>query len=291
MKKINLIYWPLPNYGDALSPLLIEELSGMEIQYKDLYRTRWQRLQSFFKLDSQAINEIIYPGNKIVGAIGSILSWLPKGALVWGSGFMNESEKFKGGKLHAVRGKLTASKLVDQGFESCTTFGDPALLLPLWIKASGEKKYKVGLIPHWKEYEHFYADYGNTYKIIDFRTKDVKLVTEEIASCDYIISTSLHGVIVAHAYGIPALWIKYGNIGTDGFKFHDYFSSVDIPLYNGFENIEEILQSEQHIVEFFLENQDKSQIRNNLQEIQKGLLKQAPFPLVEKYRKLISETR
>lgn len=32
MKKINLIYWNEPNFGDAVSPLLIEELSGANVQ-------------------------------------------------------------------------------------------------------------------------------------------------------------------------------------------------------------------------------------------------------------------
>lgn len=112
-------------------------------------------------------------------------------------------------------------------------------------------------------------------------------VVGEILACEYVLSTSLHGVIIAHAYKIPSLWIRKGYIDTDGFKFHDYFTSVDIPVYDGFANIEEILADEVSWKSCFERNRDKAQINNSLAEIQSGLLKCAPFPLKEKYQKLI----
>ncbi|KAF5280088.1 hypothetical protein FQR65_LT15078 [Abscondita terminalis] len=138
----------------------------------------------------------------------------------------------------------------------CSVYGDPALLLPLWLKPSEKKKYKLGIIPHWGEVDFFMENYGHLYQIIDLRTKNVEEIVEEIAKCEYVLSTSLHGLIVAHAYGIPALWIKKGYIGTDGFKFKDYFSSVNIPFYDGFECLDEIFHPEKWI-ELFNSNRDK----------------------------------
>jgi hypothetical protein len=55
----------------------------------------------------------------------------------------------------------------------------------------------------------------------------VEKVVADITSCDCIFSSSLHGLIVAHAYGIPAVWIRPGGpIMGDDVKFHDYFASV-----------------------------------------------------------------
>jgi len=220
-------------------------------------------------------------------SIGSIIAWAKKGAIIWGAGFMNNNEIFNGGKLIAVRGKLTDEKLKKDGFSGCNVYGDPALLLPLWINPETEKKYKLGIIPHWTETSFFQARYANKYKIIDLRTTDINKVLEEITSCEYILSTSLHGIIVPHAYHIPALWIKKGYIHTDGFKFHDYFSSVNIPFYDGFENIEKILESDDNWMDLFQKHADKALANISIVDIQKRLLRVAPFKIKKKYLDLI----
>src|SRR5699024_7687362 len=112
----------------------------------------------------------------------------------------------------------------------------------------------------------------------------IEEVVKQICSCEYILSTSLHGLIVAHAYSIPALWLKKGYIDTDGFKFKDYFSSVDIPLYDGVEYDNRILTDENEIVGLFHNNTEISLIQNSLQEIQQKLLSSFPYPLIKKYQ-------
>lgn len=291
MKKINIIYWNSDNYGDILNPVLIEELSGLPTQYKDITLSKKDRiyilLKDLIRLNFKRIKTIILPWENTMTAIGSILSWAKKDSVIWGSGFMNGPESFAGGETLAVRGKLTDMKLKKDGFPGCPVYGDPALLLPLWIKPAKEKKYKLGLIPHWSEVDFFIRHYSSRYHIIDLRTRDIFRVTREIAACEYVLSTSLHGLIVAQAYDVPALWIKKGYIDTDGFKFHDYFSSVGIPLYDGIENIDEILDSEANWKQLIQDNSDKLLINNSLEEIQSNLLKVAPFPLKEKYKKCI----
>jgi hypothetical protein len=46
------------------------------------------------------------------------------------------------------------------------------------------------------------------------------------------VSSSLHGIIIAHSYGIPAAWIAISEIHGSGvsadFKFLDYYSSVGL---------------------------------------------------------------
>ncbi len=288
MKKINIIYWNSDNFGDVLNPVLIEELSGIKTQYKNIDLSRKQRLTilvdavSRFKFTEA--KTIVLPWQRTLTAIGSIMSWAQSNSVVWGSGFMNKTDRFAGGKTLAVRGKLTDQKLKEDGFPSCSIYGDPALLLPLWLEGSPEKKYRLGLIPHWKEVDYFKQRFGEKYKIVDLRTRDIQRVVEEITSCEYILSSSLHGIIVGHAYNIPSLWIKHGYIDTDGFKFHDYFSSVDIPTYDGFEDLDGILRSEDSWIQLMKDNKDKTLINNSLERIQEDLLRVAPFGLKDKYK-------
>lgn len=289
LKNINLFYYNTLNFGDALGLLLIEEFSDSEynVYCKDIIMSRKEKIAAVLTLDYSKIKSILWPTQKVLGCIGSIMNWLPKGSLVWGCGFMNNSEYYKGGTVFAVRGKLTDEKLRKQGLAGCNVYGDPALLLPLWIKSSQKKVYKLGVIPHWGDVDFFVENYGNLYKIIDSRTKNIKHIVDEINKCERILSSSLHGIIIAHAYNIPALWIKKGDIGSqNGFKFKDYFSSVNIPFYDGFECLDEIFHNGKWL-ELFDNNKNKMNINCSLKQIQNNLLRSAPFNLKEKYSKLI----
>ncbi|SDL39766.1 polysaccharide pyruvyl transferase family protein [Pedobacter antarcticus] len=291
MRVINLIYWDSDNFGDALNPLLIEELSGLKVQYKNIQLSLNERIRILFKsiisLRPSVLAPIIFPWQKTFVGVGSVMSWAKADSLIWGAGFMNNSDSFRGGETFAVRGKLTDEKLRSAGFSGSKVYGDPALLLPLWLNPNIKKQHKLGIIPHWKEVDFFIENYGDRYQIIDLRTRDIEKVINEISACEFVLSTSLHGIIVAQAYNVPALWIEKGHIDTDGFKFHDYFSSVNIPFYDGFKDFDCILKNDQTWMQLFEQNRDKANINTSLDEIQSELLRSAPFPLKEKYRMII----
>lgn len=286
---LNLVYWSEENYGDALSPQLIEALSGKPTQLKHAYKSKFRRfIKGLVTFSKSEIDTILFPWQDNILGVGSIIVCGNKNSTVWGSGFMSNSGKFIGKKICAVRGPYTAQRLVDQGYNKCDVFGDPALLLPLWIENNPLKKYNISIIPHWKETEKFMSKYGDRYNIIDLRSKDVESITKEIISSEYILSTSLHGLIVGHAYGIPSLWIKDGYIESDGFKFYDYFSSVNIEEYDGFDDIDEILKSNDNWRALFENNTDKSIFTKPLKKIQQDLIRVAPFSVLEKYKKMVN---
>ena len=50
-----------------------------------------------------------------------------------------------------------------------------------------------------------------------------------LASCECIISSSLHGLIIADSYCVPNKRVILTNrVSGDGFKFHDYYSSFGL---------------------------------------------------------------
>lgn len=281
--KIKLVYWNEPNFGDMLSPFIIGKLSGQEIIYKELYHNVrdcfCKLVKKILCFKFKDISSILFWWEQNLLAIGSIISVGNKHSVVWGSGYINEKQAFNGGEVYAVRGKYTDEKLKEEGFRVNPVYGDPALLIPLLISSSKIKTTDVGIIPHWSETDYFKEKFGNRYKIIDLRTCDIKRVIEEITSCRRILSTSLHGIIVSHAYGVPALWIRHNVLHDSNFKFFDYFSSVGIKEYEGFTNIDEILFSEQSYTTFFYKNKDIALPNIDIKTIQRNLLAVAPFDI------------
>lgn len=184
----------------------------------------------------------------------------------------------------AVRGYLSAKALSDNGYKSTSVVGDPALILPLIISKSEETINELGIIPHWSETDEFMRKFHDK-NIISLKTDDIADVVKRITSCRYILSTSLHGVIVAHAYGVPAIWIQNGYIDTDGFKFYDYFSAVEISKYDGFRDFEKLLNDNDALHQFFNEHKAISLPKSNVvSQIVKNLLDVAPFNVKKKYR-------
>jgi hypothetical protein len=288
-KILKLIYWAdSPNFGDYLSPYVIGKLSGMEIRHK-IASLSWINLLKTIIGHPDEIKDLpnyVLPWEHNYLGIGSVLSYGNSRSEIWGSGFMNREDHFHGGKVYALRGELSEKKI---GREKCGVYGDPALLLPILFSPRTENKYEIGIVPHWRETSFFQEKYRNKYHIIDLRTSDVEKVVSDICSCKFILSTSLHGIIVSHAYGIPAIWIKESEIDTDGFKYWDYFSSVNIRFYSGYEQYDTILQSSNHIKEFFSSNTDISLPQISINSIQKNLIESAPFDIMEIWKEKESQ--
>lgn len=196
---------------------------------------------------------------------------------------MNEGEvtNAKFNNVKAVRGWLSAEKL-----GGVKTVGDPALLMPILLPKDLSGAVDIGFIPHWSEYEDFSngilskmsKEIKSNSLLINFKTSDIEGTIEQICKCKFILSSSLHGIILAHAYGIPALWIRNTDCDTDGFKYYDYFSSVNIRRYDGFKNFENGLTDLNSVYKLFDDNRTISLPQPNIiADIQKQLIDAFPF--------------
>lgn len=221
------------NMGDILSPLIARHYGSKKV--RRISKRNCKKYEHYFM-------------------IGSILQRCTDHSIIWGSGLISEHAKCENPpkKVLAVRGPLTRKKLLEQGIECPEIYGDPALLLPEIYPGKGtEKKYEMGIIPHFNDkndpsLKRYFSDHPDIL-IIDIQNKDPLKVVDAMLSCEKIVSSSLHGIIVGDAYGIPSVWVEFEHPFEDGhFKFQDYFTSVSRKVagpvkFDNFKNLNDIL--------------------------------------------------
>lgn len=201
-----------PNVGDALNPYLLERISRRQV----------------FPVRSSAVPHIL--------AVGSILHMANTNSIVWGSGLIAPERApartiLRQLSIYALRGHATRNLLVEQGANaSHVPLGDPAILVPRYYQPNPVKaRHRLGVIPH-------YVDQHSTQvkrlaELDGAHVIDVALPPEPfidaLVACDTVISSSLHGLILADAYGIPNIWARFSNNILGGeFKFLDYYSTT-----------------------------------------------------------------
>lgn len=198
------------NFGDALTPWLIRRITGAT----PVYCRR----------------------GPVYMVTGSIIKHTTSRAIVWGCGVISAKDVPHEPplKVCAVRGPVTRQRLLDLGIEVPEVYGDPALLLPRLYPIPPRPRYEVGVVPHFVHYDAIAARFADRpdVKVVNL-LRSTEEVVDSITSCRRLISSSLHGLIVAHAYGVPCLWIKFMNsqLSGDDSKFRDYFGSVHLPMY------------------------------------------------------------
>lgn len=160
--------------------------------------------------------------------VGSIAHWSSPNKIMLGSGIITADSKISpDANWKFVRGPQTRKRIINAGGRCPEIYGDPGLLLSLLCKES-QKEFDVGIVPHFVDYQYVKNKYPQ-FKIINVIDDNPINVAKEISKCRYIISSSLHGIIAAHSYNIPAAWVKFSNnVYGDDIKFIDYFESVNI---------------------------------------------------------------
>ena len=202
------------NFGDYLSPLIVEMVSGKKVIYAE-------------------------PRNADMIAIGSILSrerkargmLLKRKLHIWGSGTDKASRVFSGHHTyHAVRGKITQSQVAK--LQQSPVFGDPGLLVDQLYdgKNKPQKRYGLGIIPHFVDQKdprvEALLSLPHTKLINVF--SPVEQVVSEIRQCEFVLSSSMHGLIVAASFGIPNRRMPLSSGIISDLKLDDYYSAVGL---------------------------------------------------------------
>lgn len=223
------VHWGrgLRNFGDCLQPDTLRHY-GLTPVY----------------VPSMAKSDIIMAGS-ILQSLNSDFQ-----GYIIGTGGDRQIYSFPDSKILAVRGELTKNCLTPP-VNNCL-IGDCGLLTKLLYPKDVKKRYRIGIVPHFVDLNNeaikrLKAEYPEEILIISPLQKP-SLVVEQIKSCRHVLSSSLHGLIVADSFGIPSRrWVDrhtMPDIEFHDYKFHDYYSSIGIkhtPVeLNGDENIAEL---------------------------------------------------
>jgi pyruvyltransferase len=213
-------YWwrETSNFGDQLAPLLLERFAGI--------KARWAPV-------SHA--EIV--------TVGSVLEHVPP---LWDGWILGTGKLYEDSRLHlhtntatilGLRGPLTARQCPPGNY----AIGDPAMLAPdlLGYNQEPDKLYDLGIVPHWADGhlatdERFHSSAWITRVISPIQ--DPMTVLREMSHCQKIVTSSLHGMILADSFGIPRRFEPARDWdSTQGgmFKFRDYLESIGAPWITG----------------------------------------------------------
>lgn len=188
-------------------------------------------VQLVTRLSGEAPERYDGPGKLL--AVGSIIHRVREGDTVWGSGTLSPEHVPRpmpaGVRWCAVRGPLTRQLLLEAGAKDVPElYGDPALLVPYLYRAEVPIRFKLGILPHYKDHLALTHLAGKETCVISIRS-GVEAVIRAAAACETIAASSLHGVVLGEALGKPTVWLRVDGCarleGRD-WKFRDYLAGT-----------------------------------------------------------------
>jgi pyruvyltransferase len=206
-KRLVPVKRPVNNFGDLLGPVIVDRMRKMANLPNEASRTA--RLLS----------------------VGSILHFARDGDVVWGSGVNGKipasSHSYSFLDVRAVRGPLTRDFLRDRGIEVPEIFGDPALLLPHvapeLLDAAQHKKHKVTIVPNFQDLRLHQLSSRLRPNLLN-PSSGLWRCLYRIVQSELVVGSSLHAIIVAEAFGIPARAVQ-SEVEHD-FKYLDYYTGT-----------------------------------------------------------------
>jgi len=214
--KLLPIRRPVNNFGDLLGPEIVKRIASMQFSRSVLESAKGRLL-----------------------AVGSILSLARPGDTVWGIGVNGKSldkpYALSTVSFRAVRGPLTREFVNRNGGQCPEIYGDPGLLVPrLWSEHElAGPRHDITIVPNL-----------NDLPLYDLSDPRILLPTTPLSAClsrirnsRFVTGSSLHGIIVAEAFGIPARLINSGV--EPAFKYNDYYMGSGRGGFKAARNIEE----------------------------------------------------
>lgn len=204
--------------------------------------------------DAMNLNPVLDNRAPQLVGIGSIMTMVPQNfaGIVWTTGCMfNHPVPMRHARILAVRGALTLAHIgrtQKTGADANIVLADGGLLAseiwPAPIPAP-TRRYALAIAPHYVDYAWVRDNCTalcarDDVVLIDMLCTDAvgDILTRTFAACDTVISSSLHGLVLADAYGVPNAHFSVptsGAIAGSGFKFRDYRSAFGLDAHDVFK--------------------------------------------------------
>lgn len=215
------------NFGDEIGPMIVQALcrkAGINID----------------------VTPTVSPSHPKILAVGSVLHEARGSDVVWGAGVNSKHRsllpKDSNIRFNAVRGPLTRSMMLDQGFDCPEVYGDPGLLFPMLFdkeirmrrgeleraaKKLGMNMPETVIIPNINDdrFLPYFATPDVDQNVMVVRPNFSPItVAAYISAAKRVISSSLHGLVFADVYGrsVTRMTSQY----EPEFKYSDYYEGT-----------------------------------------------------------------
>jgi pyruvyltransferase len=198
---------PVNNFGDLLGPMVVKRV-----------------------LEQTGIDAQRAVGPARLLSIGSVLRSAQDGDVIWGTGVNGKSlqaeHRYRRLDVRAVRGPLTREFLLKRGIDVPEVLGDPGLLLgTLWQRAAlaeGHDSARVLVVPNLHDYPAMSRAARRIpgARVLNPRDR-LEVCIGRIAASEYVIGSSLHGIVLADSFGVPARLVRSST--EHPFKYEDYY--------------------------------------------------------------------
>lgn len=129
--------------------------------------------------------------------------------------------------VRGVRGPGTLNVLSEAGHDisRIQSVGDPGLLISEMVPPQQPEAGRVLLVPHFRDRQRFRALRPRWLTIVDIDA-DPMDIGRAIASAEAVVTSSLHGLVFAHALDRPCLLVQPST--ENEFKYRDHLEAVGV---------------------------------------------------------------
>ena len=272
-KAINIMYFFSNNFGDNLNYFLLKDMiDGKILFYDRTFKNKNDKsrdMNKIINLDKIAKIDLIFIGSNLevicnwsyafdnkINKYKSIISKLYfkifdyfHPLIIYGTGFISsnnfQNESYvRNIKIKAIRGNVSLQRIKKNGIKTSekVILADPGILAPILLNLTNkkdfnfQKEYDLCVIPHYVDSKNILIKthiHINNSIIININSNPIKFI-KSLLKCKNILSSGLHGLIIADSLGIPNMRMVVSNkIKGGDYKYRDYYSaySLELPPY------------------------------------------------------------